>query len=75
MIYCYGRALAIYSEHPPPARMGVLEGLVIVMIVAAGAYVGYHAWQDWLHEPAEAHGVQWPQPGAAAGLLAARPLV
>ena len=55
--------------------MGVLEGLVIVMIVAAGAYVGYHAWQDWMHEPAEAHGVQWPEPGAAAGLLAARPLV
>lgn len=40
--------------------MAVLEGVVVAMIIVAGAYVGYHAWQEWLHEPAEAH--HWPEP-------------
>ena len=36
--------------------MGVLEGLVIATIVLAGAYVGYHAWQESLGaEGGEAH--------------------
>ena len=42
--------------------MGVLEVLVVAIIVAAGAYVGYHAWQEWLHEPAGAHELPWPEP-------------
>lgn len=42
--------------------MGVLEGIVVAIIVVAGAYVGYHAWQEWLHEPAEAHAIPgWPE--------------
>ena len=45
--------------------MGVLEGLVIAIIVVTGAYVGYNVWQDWLHEPAEAHAVPWPEPDPA----------
>lgn len=40
--------------------MAVLEGVVVAMIIVTGAYVGYHAWQEWLHEPAEAH--RWPDP-------------
>lgn len=40
--------------------MAVLEGVVVAMIIVTGAYVGYHAWQDWLHEPAEAH--HWSEP-------------
>ncbi len=31
--------------------MGVLEALVVATIVLAGAYVGYHAWQDSLDAP------------------------
>ena len=35
--------------------MAVLEALVIATIILAGAWVGYHAWQDALHETAEKH--------------------
>lgn len=36
--------------------MGVLEGLVVATMVLAGAYVGYHAWQESLGaEDGEAH--------------------
>lgn len=51
--------------------MGALELAVVVIIVAAGAYVGYHAWQDWLHEPADAHEIMWPEPPAALQAAAA----
>lgn len=39
--------------------MGVLEGLVVATIVLAGAYVGYHAWQESLEASpgAEAHSI------------------
>jgi len=38
--------------------MGILEGVVIATIVLAGAYVGYHAWQESLHAPeAEGHSI------------------
>ena len=30
-------------------------GLVIVTIIIAGAFVGYHAWQASLHEEVETH--------------------
>ena len=35
--------------------MGVLEGVVIIALMLAGAYVGYHAWQDSLNEPIVPH--------------------
>ena len=36
--------------------MGVLEGVVVAVIVLAGVYVGYHAWQESLYAPeADAH--------------------
>jgi len=35
--------------------LAVLEALVIATIILAGAWVGYHAWQDSLHETAEKH--------------------
>lgn len=53
--------------------MGVLEVLVVAIIVAAGAYVGYHAWQEWLHEPAGAHELPWPEDAGAQAAI--RPLV
>lgn len=37
--------------------MAVLEALVIATIILAGAWVGYHAWQDSLHETAESHDI------------------
>ncbi len=37
--------------------MGVLEGIVIAAIVLTGAYVGYHAWQESLDTPSEAHSI------------------
>ena len=44
--------------------MGVLEGLVIATIVLAGAYVGYHAWQESLGaEDGEAHSASPAPPG------------
>ena len=30
-------------------------GLVIVTIIIAGVFVGYHAWQESLHEVTETH--------------------
>ena len=40
--------------------MGILEGIVIATIVIAGAYVGYHAWQESLNAPeAEAHSIDF----------------
>lgn len=38
--------------------MAVLEGLVIVTIILAGIWVGYHAWDEWMHsapKDAKAH--------------------
>lgn len=29
--------------------MAVLEGLVIAAIIMAGIWVGYHAWDEWIH--------------------------
>ena len=37
--------------------MGVLEGIVIVALVLAGIYVGYHAWQESL-DTTTAHSVE-----------------
>jgi hypothetical protein len=41
--------------------MAILEGLVILTILLAAGYVGYHVWQDSMHEgEAEAHAyVPW----------------
>jgi len=50
--------------------MGILEGVVIATIVLAGAYVGYHAWQESLHAPeAEGHSTDlgFPYHGPQAG--------
>ena len=33
--------------------MAVLEGLVIVTIILAGIWVGYHAWDEWMHSDPE----------------------
>ena len=38
--------------------MGALELLVIATIIIAGAWVGYHAWQESLHNTGEAHDVE-----------------
>lgn len=38
--------------------MATLELLVIATIIIAGAWVGYHAWQDSLHEKAEKHDIE-----------------
>lgn len=38
--------------------MAVLEAVVIATIILAGAWVGYHAWQDSLHETAEKHEIE-----------------
>ena len=41
--------------------MAVLEGLVIVTIILAGIWVGYHAWDEEIHsapEDAKAHDVE-----------------
>lgn len=40
-------------------RMALLEGLVILTIVVAAGYVGYHMWQEWLidEETGESHQV------------------
>ena len=36
--------------------MAVLEGLVILTIILAAGFIGYHTWQDWLqHDEAESH--------------------
>jgi len=35
--------------------LAILEALVIATIIVAGAWAGYHAWQDSLHETAEKH--------------------
>ncbi len=53
--------------------MGVLEGLVITTIVLAGAYVGYHAWQESLDaDPGAAtHSAYYPDAGYGAATLAA----
>lgn len=45
--------------------MAILEGLVILTIVLAAGYVGYHTWQEWLMEEAaedaaEAHEADMP---------------
>lgn len=41
--------------------MGVMEYLVIATIIIAGAWVGYHAWEESAtgadpHKPVEPHG-------------------
>lgn len=36
----------------------ILEGIVIAAIVLAAAYVGYHAWQEFQHHPAESHSIE-----------------
>lgn len=41
--------------------MAVLEGLVIITIILAGIWVGYHAWDEWMHstpEDAKAHDME-----------------
>lgn len=38
--------------------MAVLEGVVIVTIILAGIWVGYHVWDEWMHsspDDAKAH--------------------
>jgi predicted negative regulator of RcsB-dependent stress response len=35
--------------------LAILIGLVIATIIITGVFVGYHAWQESLHEEAETH--------------------
>jgi len=30
--------------------MFVLQALVLLTIIVVAGFVGYHVWQDWLHE-------------------------
>ncbi len=37
--------------------MGILTGLVIVTLIITGVYVGYHAYEDSLHEEIKEHSI------------------
>jgi|GEM_PF-1635499 len=37
--------------------MGILTGLVIATLIITGVYVGYHAYEDSLHEEVKEHSV------------------
>lgn len=53
--------------------MALLEGLVILTIIVTACFVGYHAWQEWLHEDdAEGHAYDPGYEAASAGTSAAR---
>ncbi len=37
--------------------MGILTGLVIATLIITGVYVGYHAYEDSLHEEIKEHSI------------------
>jgi len=37
--------------------LGILTGLVIATLIITGVYVGYHAYEDSLHEEIKEHSI------------------